>query len=130
MAVRMATTIDPQSVDLSEHGLDARGAVHWNPTTALLYMHTLRRDDGVLAEGGPLVVDTGDHTGRSPNDKFLVHEPGSEDRIAWGDVNRPMGEEAFEGLRDKIAGYLEERELYVVDAFAGADPDRRLPLRV
>src|ERR1700694_3367663 len=123
MAVRMATTLDPRSADLSEHGLEAQGPVHWNPTTALLYMHALRRDDGVLAEGGPLVVDTGDHTGRSPNDKFTVLEPGSADRIDWGDVNRPLDEEAFEGLRDRVAGYLEERELYVIDAFAGADPE-------
>jgi phosphoenolpyruvate carboxykinase (ATP) len=118
------------TVDLSEHGLEPRGRVFANPTTALLYMHTLRRDDGQLAEGGPLVVDTGMHTGRSPNDKFVVHEPGSEDRIAWGKVNQDLDEEHFDRLRDKVVSHLEGRDLYVVDAFAGADPAHRLALRV
>jgi phosphoenolpyruvate carboxykinase (ATP) len=126
----MATTIEPRSADLSEHGLDTRGHVRHNPTTALLYMHALRRGDAVLAEGGPVVVDTGLHTGRSPLDRFVVREPGSESRIAWGDVNQAFEEAQFDELRDRIASYLESRELYVVDAFAGADPDHRLPLRV
>ncbi len=126
----MATTIEPRSADLSEHGLEVRGRVHHNPTTALLYMHALRRGDGVLAEGGPLVVDTGEHTGRSPSDRFVVREPGSESRIEWGAVNQPFEEDQFDELRDKIVAQLEDCELYVVDAFAGADPEHRLALRV
>ena len=106
------------------------GPVHWNPTTSLLYMHALARGDGQLAEGGPLVVDTGRHTGRSPKDKFIVREPGSEDRIWWSDVNASIGEDSFERLREKVVAHLEASELYVVDAFAGADPAHRLPLRV
>ena len=81
--------------------------MHWNPTTSLLYTHALRRGDGRLAEGGPLVVDTGEHTGRSPKDKFVVREPGSEDRIWWGEVNQPLDEEQFDGLREKVVAYLE-----------------------
>ena len=85
----------------------------------------------MLAEGGPLVVDTGDHTGRSPKDKFIVRERGSEDRIWWGDVNKPLDEENFFGLRDKVVAYLNVQPvLYVVDAFAGADPAQRLGVRV
>jgi phosphoenolpyruvate carboxykinase (ATP) len=118
------------TIDLSEHGLDSRGRVFANPTTALLYMHALERGDAQLAEGGPLVVDTGAHTGRSPNDKFVVREPGSEDRIAWGKVNKELDEEHYEGLRDKVVSALERRGVYVVDAFAGAHPAHRLPLRV
>jgi phosphoenolpyruvate carboxykinase (ATP) len=118
------------TVDLSEHGLEPSGRVYANPTTALLYMHTLLRGEGRLAEGGPLVVDTGVHTGRSPNDKFVVREPGSEDRIAWGKVNQDLDEEHFEGLRDKVVAHLEGHDVYVVDAFAGADPAHRLALRV
>src|SRR5512146_320130 len=87
--------------DLSEHGIEAGKVVHHNPTVALLYAHAIRRGDGRLAEGGPLVVDTGKHTGRSPNDKFVVREPGSEDRIWWGKVNRELSEEHFDGLREK-----------------------------
>jgi phosphoenolpyruvate carboxykinase (ATP) len=117
-------------VDLGEHGIEPDADVHYNPTVALLYTHTLRRDEGKLAEGGPLVVDTGEHTGRSPKDKFLVREPGSEDRIWWGKVNEELGESEFEGLREKVTSFLSDQELYVVDAFAGADPAHRLALRV
>jgi phosphoenolpyruvate carboxykinase (ATP) len=126
----MATTIEPRSADLAEHGIDARARVYRNPTTALLYMHALRRREAVLAEGGPLVVDTGAHTGRSPRDRFVVREPASEGRIAWGAVNQPLEEEHFDALKDKVSSHLEDRDLYVVDAFAGADPEHRLPLRV
>jgi phosphoenolpyruvate carboxykinase (ATP) len=119
-----------QHVDLSEHGLTPGGRVHYNPTTALLYSHTLERREGKLAEGGPLVVDTGVHTGRSPNDKFLVREPESEDRIWWSKTNRDLDEEQFEDLREKVVSQLEGRDIYVVDAFAGADRAHRLALRV
>jgi phosphoenolpyruvate carboxykinase (ATP) len=117
-------------VDLSEHGIEPAAKVHYNPTVALLYSHTLKRGEGALAEGGPLVVETGEHTGRSPNDKFVVREPGSEGRLWWGKVNQEIDEEHFEGLREKVASFLSDREIYVVDAFAGADPAHRLPLRV
>jgi phosphoenolpyruvate carboxykinase (ATP) len=119
-----------QQVDLEGHGITPGGRVHYNPTTALLYTHALERRDGRLAEGGPLVVDTGEHTGRSPNDKFIVREPGSEDRIWWSKVNKDLDEDDFEGLREKVVSYLEGRDLYIVDAFAGADPAHRLALRV
>ena len=97
---------------------------------SLLYSHALARGEGRLAEGGPLAVDTGVHTGRSPKDKFVVREPGSESRIWWGDVNAPLGEDKFEGLREKVTDYLSARDLYIVDAFAGADPAHRIALRV
>jgi phosphoenolpyruvate carboxykinase (ATP) len=116
--------------ELREHGIEPAGDVHWNLTTPVLYTHALRRGEGVLAHGGALVVDTGRHTGRAAQDKFLVREPGSEERIWWGTVNRPLEPERYEGLRDKVTAYLAGRELYVVDAFAGADPAHRIALRV
>jgi phosphoenolpyruvate carboxykinase (ATP) len=119
-----------EELDLSDHGIEPGGAVHHNPTVALLYTHALKRNEGGLAEGGPLVVDTGVHTGRSPNDKFVVREPGSEDRIWWSKVNQELGEDRFDGLRGKVTSFLSDRDLYVVDALAGADPAHRLPLRV
>jgi phosphoenolpyruvate carboxykinase (ATP) len=122
--------ITTTSSGLEGHGLDPEGRVYWNPTTSLLYTHALVREEGRLAEGGPLVVDTGRHTGRSAKDKFFVREPESEDRIAWGDVNQPISEERFEGLREKLVDHLNERDLYVVDAFAGADPAHRVMARV
>ena len=87
-------------------GSRPRAPSHWNPTTSQLYTHALERHEGRLAEGGPLAVDTGKHTGRSPKDKFVVREPGSEDRIWWGDVNAEISEEHFEGLREKVVAHL------------------------
>ena len=124
----MATTTREEH--LSEHGIEPSGAVHWNPSTPQLYAAALERGDGRIAEGGPLAVDTGKHTGRSPKDKFVVREPGSEERIWWGDVNAEISEERFEGLREKVTAHISDRELYVVDAFAGADPKHRIAVRV
>ena len=122
----MTTTSDRHGL----HGITAAGNVYRNLTTPVLYMHALRRDEGVLAHGGPLVVDTGRHTGRSAEDKFVVREPGSEERIWWGKVNQPLDEEHFGGLRAKVCAHLAARDLHVVDAFAGADPKHRIKLRV
>jgi phosphoenolpyruvate carboxykinase (ATP) len=116
---------------LAEHGIDVvRGRIYWHPTTSQLYTHALARGEARLAEGGPLVVDTGVHTGRSPKDKFIVREPGSEGRIWWSEVNAEISEDSFERLREKVASRLAEDDVYVVDAFAGADPAHRLAVRV
>jgi len=131
MQLRMTATELPGRVDLAELGIEASGAVYRNPTTSLLYTHALRRGDGKLAEGGPLVVDTGTFTGRSPKDKFLVDEPSSTDRIWWGDVNQKLSEDHYERLREKVASHLAAADvLYVVDAWAGADRAHRLGVRV
>jgi phosphoenolpyruvate carboxykinase (ATP) len=129
MCRAMATT--ESRTGLAVHGIEAAGSVRWNPSTPQLYEDALRRREGRLAEGGPLAVDTGKHTGRSPKDKFVVREPGSEERIWWGDVNAEISEEHFEGLRDKVTAHLGGGDdLYVVDAFAGADPKHRVAVRV
>ena len=104
--------------------------MHRNPSVSRLYTDALLRREGKLAEGGPLVVDTGRYTGRSPKDKFHVREPISEGRIWWGDVNQPLSEERYRGLREKVVSFLEGQDLYVVDAFAGADPEHRVAVRV
>ena len=109
-------------VDLSGQGLAPSGTVVWQPTTAQLYTAAIKSGGGALAHGGPLVVDTGKFTGRSPQDKFVVTEPGSEERIWWGDINHPLPEDRFQGLRAKVVEHLDARDpLYIVDAFAGAD---------
>jgi phosphoenolpyruvate carboxykinase (ATP) len=127
---RMTATELPGHVDLSRHGIRAAARVYLNPTTSMLYTHALVRNEAVLAEGGPLVVDTGRFTGRSPKDKFVVRETGSEDRIWWGNVNQPIEEENFERLREKVVSHLERGSIYAVDAFAGADPAHRIAVRV
>jgi phosphoenolpyruvate carboxykinase (ATP) len=120
----------PDRDALAEHGIAVRGRIFWHPTTSLLYSHALASGDARLAEGGALVVDTGRHTGRSPRDKFVVREPGSEGRIWWGEVNAETSEEHFDELREKVARRLGEGDVYVVDAFAGADPEHRIAVRV
>jgi len=79
---------------------------------------------------GPLVVRTGQYTGRSPNDKYLVREPSSQDKIYWGEVNRPFSLERYEALRTRMLAYLEGKDLYVQDCYVGADPTYQLPIRV
>jgi phosphoenolpyruvate carboxykinase (ATP) len=125
------TTMDVRGrADLSTHGINPSGNVLWSPTTAVLYEHAVRRGDGRIAEGGPLVVDTGRHTGRSPKDKFVVREPRSEQRI-WWEGNNELADEDFARLREKVVVFLEGQEtVYVVDAFAGADPKHRIAVRV
>jgi phosphoenolpyruvate carboxykinase (ATP) len=122
--------IVPDRDELAQHGISVRGHIFWHPTTSQLYEHALARGEARLAEGGPLVVDTREHTGRSPKDKFVVREPGSESRIWWGDVNAEISEEHFEGLREKVTARLSEGDVYVIDAFAGADPAHRSAVRV
>lgn len=115
---------------LDTHGLDNWRSVVWNPTTPELYEMVAASGTGRLAQGGALVVETRPHTGRSPKDKYVVKEPGSQDRVWWGTVNQAMEEERFTALRRRLAAYMQHRDLYVIDAFAGAHPDYRLPLRV
>ncbi len=125
------TTTPLSDTQVASHGIDAPGAVVWHPTTAMLYTDALKRGFGVLAHGGPLVVDTGRFTGRSPRDKFIVDEDGSRDRIWWGEVNNRLSEDHFDGLRAKVCLHLGTLDpLYVVDAFAGADPVHRIGVRV
>src|SRR5579871_1947815 len=105
-------------------------AVHHNLSSANLYEHALARDEGMIGADGQLVVETGQHTWRSPKDKFFVREPGSEAHVDWGDSNRPIDAEKFDALFSRVAAYLSEREPYVLDAYVGADPRYRLPIRV
>ena len=117
-------------VGLDAHGIEPAGAVWWNLPTAELYEHALASGAARLAEGGPLVVSTGAHTGRAPKDKYLVREPGSEERVWWGSVNRPIEPAVHASLGERLRAHLGARDVYVIDAFAGADPVHRLPLRV
>jgi phosphoenolpyruvate carboxykinase (ATP) len=95
-----------------------------------LYEAALRNQEGLIALGGPLVVHTGKHTGRSPNDKFFVKEPGSAAHINWGKVNKPFEADKFEALYNRVMDYLSTRQLYTQDLFVVADPAYRMPIRV
>jgi phosphoenolpyruvate carboxykinase (ATP) len=123
--------IGPQisSHGVENHGIRAAKIVRWNYSTPALYEHAVRANEALLAHG-PLVVRTGDHTGRSPNDKFVVREPSSEDRVWWGEVNRPFPRESFDALHRRVCAYLQGRGIFVQDCFAGAEPEYRMPIRV
>jgi phosphoenolpyruvate carboxykinase (ATP) len=105
-------------------------SVRANLPTAELYEDAIRQGEGVLAAQGPLVVRTGKHTGRSPEDKFIVREPSSDAKIWWGAVNRPISEEHYERLRARLVEYAASRDLYSQDCFIGAAPAHRRSLRV
>ena len=115
---------------LEAAGILRSGPVHWNLSPPALCEVAIVRREGRLAADGPLVCLTGHHTGRSPNDKFFVREPSSEPHIHWGDINRSIDEAAFDALHRDMARHLQDKELYVLDAWAGADPAYRLPIRV
>ncbi len=111
-------------------GIVRSGRVHWNLSPALLYEESLRRGEAELAAEGPLVARTGLHTGRSPNDKFVVREPESEQHVHWGTVNRPIDQAQFDQVHRDMMNYIQDKELYVLDAWAGTDPKYRLPIRI
>ncbi len=115
---------------LENHGFTSLGVEYWNLSTPALYEHAVHNREGMVAHLGPLVARTGTHTGRSPNDKFVVREPYSEQDIWWGKVNRPFDSAAFEQLRLRMLAYFQNKDVYVQDCFAGADPKYRLPIRV
>ena len=125
----MTTHTEPR-LGLDAHGIVNVSRVHWNLTTPALYEEAIRRREGLVAHAGPLVCRTGHHTGRSPNDKFIVKDATTADHVRWGKVNRPMSPEQFASLHGQLLTYLEGKELFVQDCYAGADPAYRLPIRV
>jgi phosphoenolpyruvate carboxykinase (ATP) len=106
------------------------GGVHSNWPTARLIDTALRRGEGMLAENGALVVQTGAFTGRSPLDKYVVSNPSTEGEVWWGNVNHPVSAPVFDQLLDKALAHLAQREIFVFDGYAGASPADRLGLRV
>jgi phosphoenolpyruvate carboxykinase (ATP) len=106
------------------------GSVLADLSVAELYERAVRDGEGVVAAGGPLVVRTGRHTGRSPQDKFIVAEPWSHPKVWWGDVNREISEEHYDRLRARLMAYLRDRPLYRQDLYVGAHEAHRRSLRV
>jgi phosphoenolpyruvate carboxykinase (ATP) len=121
---------NPSSYDLKNHGINNTHHIYWNLTSGELYEHAVKRGEGLVAHLGPLVVSTGQHTGRSANDKFIVREPSSEKHVWWGKTNRPFEPPGFERLLNKVLSHLKGKDVYVQDCFAGADPEYRIPIRV
>ena len=112
------------------HGVRNVAQVYWNPSTPVLYEQTVRRGLGTICHHGPLVVSTGTHTGRSPKDKFIVIQDPSQEKIWWGKVNVGTQPEEFDQLHSEVLAYLQGREIWVQDCYAGADPEFRLNVRI
>lgn len=115
---------------LDRHGINTSGTEFWNLQAPSLYEESIRRGETSLAAGGPIVAITGEHTGRSPNDKFFVDEDSSRDHIDWGSVNKSTTPENFDRLLAKLLDFYSTRDAFVQDLHAGADPDYRLNIRV
>ncbi|MCG6955682.1 MAG: phosphoenolpyruvate carboxykinase (ATP) [Gemmatimonadetes bacterium] len=115
---------------LEAHGIRSIANVWWNLHTPDLYEHAVRRHEGLVAHLGPLVCRTGQYTGRSPKDRYVVREPSSEQDVWWGEVNQPFAPERYNALRARLTAYYQGRDLYVQDCYVGADPSYRLPIRV
>ena len=111
-------------------GLKNPGNVYWNLQVPALYEEAVRRREGVVADGGALVVRTGVHTGRSPNDKFIVEDSESKGRIDWGKTNKPITPAGYRALYNRMIAYAQRRDLFVRDCWAGADPAHRIGVRV
>ena len=117
-------------VGLEKQGLTNPRSVQWNLTPAELYEFAARRGEGQISADGPIVVHTGIHTGRSAQDKFVVEDPETKDKVWWGKVNKPFPEDKFDRLLARAQAYLQGRDLFVLDCHVGADPTYRLPLRL
>ncbi len=115
---------------LDNHGLSNLRLAYWNLPAASLYEEVAFRREGHVAGGGALVVNTGQHTGRSASDKFIVREPSTADQVWWGEYNRPFSADKFEELYARITGFLQGRDVFVQDCFAGADRDYQMPVRI
>ena len=119
-----------RKVGLDEVGIEGAAHVNWSLGIANLYEETIKRREGVIAASGPIVCSTGQHTGRSPNDKFVVKEPSSEKNVAWGKVNRAIASDKFDHIHRRLCAYLRGKDIFVQDCWAGADPTYRLPVRI
>ena len=103
---------------------------NWNLPSPVLFEEAVRRGEGKVALGGALVVLTGKHTGRAANDKFIVRNAATDKTVWWGKVNKPFPQEKFDGVFEKMKKFLEDREVFVLDAFVGTHPEHRIPVRV
>jgi len=119
----------------SEYGLENLGlrnlhTVYWNLPTEALYEEIVFRSEGKITRNGPICVNTGKHTARAANDKAIVKEPTTEEHIWWGEYNRPFSADKFAAIYQRLQGFLQGRDLFVTDCYAGHDETYRLPVRI
>lgn len=115
---------------LSNLGLSNLNTVYWNLPAEALYEEIVFRREGRITYRGPVVVTSGKHTARAAQDKYIVREPTTEDHIWWGEYNRPISSAQFNEVFNRMQGFVQGRDLFVQDCYAGADPEYRLPVRI
>ena len=119
------------TLGLEAQGIETRATLHWNLVTARLVETAVARGEGKLSADGPLVVETGTHTGRSPRDKFMVRDAETENTVWWGKTNLAMSPEHFALLKaDFLAALHEKEDLFVQDLYGGSQPEHRVRVRV
>ena len=115
---------------LKDQGFTKLNRVYWNLSTFALYEEAVFRKEGHIGFQGPFIVNTGKHTARAANDKFLVQEASTDEHIWWGKYNRPFSADKFGTVLSRVQAYLQDRDVFVQDCHVGADPAYRLPIRV
>ena len=111
-------------------GLTNLGNQFWNLSPSELIEDTIINGQGMLTDTGAIAIETGEFTGRSPKDRFIVCDEKTEDAVWWGDINLKFSPEKFDALYNRMKAYLNGKDVYVRDAYACADDDHRLNLRV
>lgn len=122
--------IKPTTANLPKLGLGNVANAFWNLTPAELVEESILRGMGAMADSGALAIDTGEFTGRSPKDRFIVADAKTEDAVWWGDINIKMTPGNFDKLLDKATAYLQNKDVFVRDAYACADKNHQLNIRV
>jgi len=117
-------------LNLDEYGIKNLGNIYRNLPTPALYEETVRRREGLIAHLGPIVVRTGHYTGRSPEDKFIVKEESSQEKVWWGIENKPFDQTKFHSLYHRLLAYLQGKDIFIQDCYAGADHRYSIPVRI
>ncbi|HYG76311.1 MAG TPA: phosphoenolpyruvate carboxykinase (ATP) [Planctomycetota bacterium] len=125
-----APGIYPSLPQLETIGITFPKSVYYNLPTPVLYEEAIQRGEGHIAFRGPIVINTGKHTGRAVADRFVVEEPGSSANVWWGKTNKPISETAFSTLVARMSAFFQHKDVFVQDCYAGADPEHHVPLRV
>ena len=126
----MSISTNAEYFGLDNYGITNFGNVYRNLPTSALYEEIVRRREGLIAHLGPVVVRTGHHTGRSPEDKFIVREKSSQDKIWWSTANKPFEPARFDSLYNRLLAYLQGKDIFIQDCYAGADSRYCIPIRI
>jgi phosphoenolpyruvate carboxykinase (ATP) len=116
--------------ELNKYGIETNGAIYRNDPPGSLVEKALLKGEGRLSRAGALCINTGKRTGRSPDDKYIVDTPAVHDKIAWGKVNKPVSKEKFDMVYDAIVKHFKDKDLYIFDGFAGANPKYSYAFRI